>query len=462
MLYGLRDMPVELLERVVDFAGTIDDLNWALRGYAGTAEVGHLYFLIKYDYDFFEGKAPAKVQQNDLSLPNLLKLGGVCIDQAYFASSVGKAIGVPTVIDYGTSADDGHAWLGYYQARSHFAQWNFDTGRYDAYQGVRGTVHDPQTNHGMPDGTAALATDILATTVAQRQAAVALVDAARMLLGPSAVATAAANDSSDDDAKPRRRRRAEAAAATNDHEAAAASDFVAPPIPTELPKSAADALGKPRPANSDGGLDLITLALHQQATCLRAWELVTTLAANDQLSDKQKQTWAALTQRLCGDAHPDFALTVLEPMIKTVKDPALQSSLWDTEFTVLQKRQDLAARVRMQQAAMWESRDDYNRAGQCYEDVIHRYINAGPFALQAVHGAERILTQQNQSGKVLDLYALAYKLVTKPGMDMGPEFVKGSNWFKIRKAYADKLDAAGQTQQATNIRNDNNAALGGK
>jgi hypothetical protein len=172
--------------------------------------------------------------------------------------------------------------------------------------------------------------------------------------------------------------------------------------------------------------------------------MITTLAATNQLTDKQKQTWADLTQKLCGQKHPDFALDILEPMIRTVTDPTAQSAMWDAEFAALQKRLDLAARVRLEQAAMWESRGDLKKAGMCYEDVI----------LKAVQGAENVLTQMNEMPKILDLYALAYKLVERPDPKMGPDFVRGSNWFKVKGAYAKKLDAAGQTQLAAAVRAD--------
>jgi hypothetical protein len=106
---------------------------------------------------------------------------------------------------------------------------------------------------------------------------------------------------------------------------------------------------------------------------------------------------------------------------------------------------------------MWEKQKNLGRAGQCYEDVLKHYINAGPFALPALKGAESVLNQMDQRQRVLDLYAEAAKLVTKPDMLSGrAEFIHESNWYKVREGYADKLEEAGQKQLAEQIRGQDN------
>ncbi len=170
------------------------------------------------------------------------------------------------------------------------------------------------------------------------------------------------------------------------------------------------------------------------------------------MSEAQKRKWSDLAQRLCGQKYPDFTLAVLGPMIQTESDPAVQSRLWDAVFPTFASRFDLAAQIRMTQAALWESNDDLPRAGQFYEQVIQKYINAGPFALKAVKGAQGVLEKMNQDSKVLDLYAQAVSLVDKPQQQMAPEFLHQSNWYRLREAYADVLDQAGKSEMAEAIR----------
>jgi membrane carboxypeptidase/penicillin-binding protein PbpC len=88
-----------------------------------------------------------------------------------------------------------------------------------------------------------------------------------------------------------------------------------------------------------------------------------------------------------------------------------------------------------------------------YEDVLQHYINAGPFALPALQGAEAVLKEMGQEQRVLKLYAEAAKLVVKPDMLSGrTEFIQQSNWYQVHEGYAGKLEAAGQKQLADQIR----------
>ncbi len=411
MFYGLRGVPVELLCYVVDTVASPAELTWAADHYTGTRDVGRLFFTIDYDTAYYAGTAQKKVDHapGGYTLPNVLKYGGVCIDQAYFATAVGKALGIPTAIATASSAEAGHAWVGYLRSNGKSAAWDFDAGRYDDYKGLRGDVTDPQTGATIADSTVSLLGDLIGTNAAQRQNAVALTDAAVSL------------------------------------EKAAGEP---PAYPAELPNGHA----KPRPDGADGQLDLVEQALRQFAAYPRAWNVVADLARGGQLTEPQKRRWADLVQRMCGPRHPDFALSILGPMVATVADPSEQSGLWDAVFKLVQARPDLAAEVRFRQASLWEKQDNLPRAGQCYEDVIRHYVNAGPFAVQALRRAETVLKKMGEPAKVLDLYAGAVKLVAKPDGAGRSDFMHESNWYKIRELYAARLAAAGQGPAAEQIR----------
>jgi hypothetical protein len=424
MFYGLRGVPVELLCYIVDNPASIEDMNWALGKYAGTRDVGALFFSITYDFAYYDGKADKKLDSapGGFTLPNILRFGGVCADQAYFATTVGKSIGVPAAITGGESALAGHAWVGFLKSSGSSAAWNFDSGRYADYQLLRGNVTDPQTGKSVADSTVGLLGDLIGSNPILRQDAVALTDAAKVW----------GSDETNGDA--------------------------APAFPPEL--LPASKSGKPnmktpaaRRRSADGELDLIELGLRQFADYPAGWALVADLAQHGKLSEPQKRKWADLTQRMCGQKHMDFAISILEPMIETVTDAGEQSDLWDAVFKFVQSRPDLAAGVRMHQGKMWEKQNNLTKAGQCYEYVIQHYINAGPFALPALRGAESVLKKLGQDKNVVDLYAEAAKLVAKPDMLSGrAEFMHESNWYKVREAYAKKLEDAGQTQLADQIR----------
>ena len=418
MAYGLRGVPVELLAYVVDTTASVADMTWALNRYAGDKDVGALFFKIKYDYAYYDGKADKKVDKADggYTLPNVLAYGGVCVDQAYFAESVGKAIGVPTAMATASSAEAGHAWVGFLRTapNGRGAAWDFNSGRYPEYQGLRGNVTDAQTGETVADSTVGMLGDLIGTTPVQRQDAVAMVDAAAEL--PKA-------DKPDGDA---------------------------PPSPVPAPSGTA--APKPRPATADGQLDLLEMGLRQYAAYPRGWRAVAELAKAGQMSLPQKKRWADVAMKLCGTKHPDFAVQVLTPMVETVPEPAEQSGLWDAIFTLVKARPDLAAEVRFRQAALWQKANDLPKAGQAYADVVAHYLNAGPFAVRALAGAESVLRKMDRVAQILDLYADAAKRVAKPSDGGRAEFVRQSNWYKVRQAYADKLAEAGQKGAAEQIR----------
>lgn len=141
-LESLRQLPAVDLKFVVDTSASFPDMVWAQQHlHTPLDDLARLYGLIRYRRD--------RVQANVLmwpgpayGLPDILRAGGICVDQAYFAAMAGKALGVPTLLFRGAGLDGRHAWFGYLDGRG---QWHLDCGRY-ANQGlVSGVAYDPQT-----------------------------------------------------------------------------------------------------------------------------------------------------------------------------------------------------------------------------------------------------------------------------------------------------------------------------
>src|SRR5262249_20341397 len=145
-------------------------------------KVGGRFFDIRYDFNHLRRGTPKQVTLEGFTLQNIAKFGGVCADQAYFAMSVGKAIGVPTALAVGEGGRSAHAWVGFLQAQNGRGSWNFDIGRYEAYQGVRGDVVDAQTRREIPDSYVSLLAESIGTRPVDREASVALTDAALRLI----------------------------------------------------------------------------------------------------------------------------------------------------------------------------------------------------------------------------------------------------------------------------------------
>jgi transglutaminase-like putative cysteine protease len=413
MFFGVRNVPAELLVYVVDATGSIDEMTWALSKYAGDKEVGKRFFDIKYDIEYFKTGSGKKLDAHGFSLPNILEFGGVCADQAYFAMQVGKAIGVPTAYTSGASGDVSHAWPGFLQTDGRNGWWNFDSGRYEAYRGVRGNVMDPQTRKAIPDSYVSLLGELIGTKPLDRQNAVALTDAAARL--------------------------SELEKAAADIPAPSADDVQS----TSIRKTA-------RATDVASELALLDLALHQSAGYAPAWFGVRDLAVANKLSLADKRRWADLLLRLGAKRYPDFTLAILSPMIATIPDAKEQDRLWATVFNLFQSRFDLAASIRMQEAAMWEAQNDPDKAGLCYMDVINRYANAGPFVIDALKGAEKLLVNSKRQDKVVTLYEQTWSHI-KPPKEMAGQFMTQSNWYRVGKLYAKKLEESGDAGKAKTV-----------
>jgi tetratricopeptide (TPR) repeat protein len=141
-LHRLRRLPAGELKFLVDLAVPFTELDWARQNVPpGLADLGKAYDLIKYRKDRIE-KGQFIWPGPDYRLATILQQGGICVDQAYFASTAGKAKGIPTIMFRGAGLDGRHAWFGYLDANQ---KWQLDCGRYAEQKFVVGLAYDPQT-----------------------------------------------------------------------------------------------------------------------------------------------------------------------------------------------------------------------------------------------------------------------------------------------------------------------------
>jgi hypothetical protein len=141
-LQRLRRLPASELKFLVDSAAPFAELDWARKNVPpGLADFARAYDMIKYRKD--------RLLQNqylwtkpDYRLATILSEGGICVDQAYFASNAGKAKGIPTILFRGAGLDGRHAWFGYLDGMQ---KWQLDCGRYAEQKFVVGLACDPQT-----------------------------------------------------------------------------------------------------------------------------------------------------------------------------------------------------------------------------------------------------------------------------------------------------------------------------
>ncbi|MFN7022038.1 MAG: hypothetical protein ACK4WH_12025, partial [Phycisphaerales bacterium] len=334
-------------------------------------------------------------------------------EQAHFAANVARAIGVPAVVDGARGSDVGHVWIGYLRlVGSNRYEWDFDEGRYKEYQSIRGNADDPQSGRSVPDGIVALTAGYMTIPQDRREAAVALFDAAERL---------------------------------------AAVELARTQFPPALAPGAPAPATSPRTLGVAAQLDLIEKGLAACPVSRRGWDMIVRLAAAEKLNAEQLDKWSRLVIDLCGQDYPDFTLTALTPMIRTISPPEAQDKQWEWLHGRFVRRKDLAAAVRFEQGQMWERAGNSAKAWEMYNDVINRYPNDGQIIVEALRFAERLLDSQNKSDQVLSIYQTAFGRITKPEK-MSPEFAAGSTYVAVGQRYAALLETAGKAAEAKRIR----------
>ena len=107
--FDLRRLPAEQLKFLVDAPVPRSELEWAAKNVKLRREqFDRAFSMVNYD--------KRRVQQGVFTWPhgryllgNIELQGGICVDQAYFASIAGKAKGIPTIYFAGQGTDGGHA-----------------------------------------------------------------------------------------------------------------------------------------------------------------------------------------------------------------------------------------------------------------------------------------------------------------------------------------------------------------
>jgi hypothetical protein len=155
---------------------------------------------------------------------------------------------------------------------------------------------------------------------------------------------------------------------------------------------------------------------------------------------------------LCGRKYPDFVWDALQPMIAGVEIAAEQDRMWEAVLKLFPDRKDLAAAVRIAQGRMWADRGDVRRAGECFQDVVARYADAGPFAVDALKRIEELVGADSaRLPGVIRLYDQTWRRITRPERT-GVQFFRQSNWFRVGERLAQLLEQSGDANRARTVR----------
>ena len=147
----LTQLREEDLKYLVDSKVRLSELTYAQQSKIPYENFEQAFFSIVYD----EKRVDSSNLVLDWSFPtytlqDIEQHGGICVDQAYYASELGKGRGIPTIYFHGQGEAGGHAWFGYL---TRTGKWNLDCGRYASQNYPKGYALDPQTWQEVNDAT---------------------------------------------------------------------------------------------------------------------------------------------------------------------------------------------------------------------------------------------------------------------------------------------------------------------
>jgi hypothetical protein len=180
---------VDELKFVIDTAAPFAELDWAAKmADYPLGQLDRAYTMVRYRNDRVANNVP-NWPGATYRMADILKEGGICCDQAYFATQVGKARGVPTLFFHGAGNDGRHAWFGFLDGNQ---KWQLNAGRYAEQRFVTGYARDPQTWREISDHELQFLSERFRVLPSYRQSQVHAAFAADFLNGGDALAAGVA------------------------------------------------------------------------------------------------------------------------------------------------------------------------------------------------------------------------------------------------------------------------------
>ena len=136
----LRELGPTELKFMVDSLISLDELRYAQKSKFSRSKLDKAFSSIIYDTPRVKTNRYTWTHPS-YKLQDIEQNGGICVDQAYYGTAIGKGRGVPTLYFSGQGSDGGHAWFGF-MARQ--GKWELDCGRYESQNYPIGYATDPQ------------------------------------------------------------------------------------------------------------------------------------------------------------------------------------------------------------------------------------------------------------------------------------------------------------------------------
>jgi hypothetical protein len=400
----LKGVPYEISRYLTDTNISIDERKWAVQRYAGKRVLPLCYFDVRYDYDYLRG-VPKKISAVDFTLQNLAnpKIGGVCIEQAYFASEVCKALGQPaTIVSGTTSGGVGHAWVACMMIKrvgqNWQAQWDSQTGRYQGMSFFVGDVYNPASGKNMQDCELILIGAAAQLPLERKEQADAACELAQFAADQAKAQTKVA-DLGELKKLADAYNKGTPATDKNATGADVADWSAACPIDSSLVES------------------LINQSIDSNLAHRPAWDLVISLRKANQLSSETTGKFLDTLITRTGKEYPDYSANMVAQIVPTLQDPADREKVYKKAVAFYGSRPDLQGRLSVALADDLYEQSRKDEALKIYSQVTVGNMKYVQIVTDAAAHAETRLTKDNKTAMAIKMYAQLFSMLKKPHED---------------------------------------------
>ena len=383
--------PYELLKHIANTTVSIQERMWALKTYHArarkTAELGRIFFDVRWRPTYFVG-GESKKPHLAYTLQNILKYGGVCADQAYFAANVVKSFGIPAEVFSGFGMRGGHAWIGCVKRDpTGTPYWDLGTARYSYDRYYTGYAIDPQTGKQITDHDVASDCRTWALPREKIEACKHYVELSRL---------------------------------------------VDPEVQDEK------------------GMALVDLALKVNPRARVAWDRMAEYCkAGVAGAKKTNKMFEFLLTAF--PKHPDFSFNAFGKFIEVVPRDKVKKrmSLYDALFRLYSKRPDLAVGVRQLQGKYLMEQDRTKEAFRLYRRTIARFMKHGNLVGDLAPAVADDYLAEGQPDKAIAMLEGILRYSHKPA-DYDP-FAESSLYVRLKLKLKELYEAMGRREQAEKV-----------
>ena len=430
MRYDLKTMPYELSRYLADTSLNVKERLWAYGKYNRYSNPAKAYFDLRYDTAHFEKGDPKKISKLAFTLPNLKKVGGVCIEQAYYSAEVCKALGIPAKIVTGRSGGGGyHAWMMCFVKKrgGRSASWDSSTGRYEEQKYFVGDVQNPANGKK-------------------------LLDCELMLEGAAALLPLS------------RRESADTAAVLALLTAEVANDAKLADL-TELQAMAA--LYKKRFQKAPPGADklkatikidmkmveeFLSSALSYNIAHRPVWDAIIELrTSRDMLSVSQLSKFFDVLTSKTAKIYPDYSCEMVLRITPSLPKLTERMKVYKKAMSVYGARRDLKGRIMIACGDDYAAQEKPASAMKFYETAALRNIDLANIVIAAAGKAEKLLTDAGHAKAAIALYAKLFKAAKRP-RKASSRFAGQTSYYILGDRLATMLEASGQVKDAQKIK----------